>query len=200
MMTLVNLDALYKLIKEESEINQQEYQRLENQYNAVVSQNKSLQRALLQAQRAELNYEEKLNILDQAALGLSEAELKNYVLVRTTFDQNESLKRTLEWKNRLLEKIGMPTNASALRVKHYIDELRETIKELQGKNERMSVLLNAPANRITSNTLNYEEALKKIKSIAESNIKYRMSGGNYEPTRPTRILEQIIKEVEKVLK
>ena len=200
-MTLVNLEALYKLAKEEDELNKQEFQRLENQYRAVVNQNRSLQRALLQAQRAELNYEEKLNILDQAALGLSEAEMKNYIHIRTTFDENENLKRQLEWKNQLLTNLGLPTNASVKRVKLRIEELQQTIKELQEKNKELEKILSTPASRVTTNTICYKEALMAIKQIATDNIKYRSSGcGSYEPTKATRILEHIIREAQRVLK
>ena len=200
-MTLVNLEALYKLAKEEDELNKQEFQRLENQYNAVVNQNRSLQRALLQAQRAELSYQEKINILDQAALGLSKEELNNYIQIRTVLDQNESLKKTLDWKNQLLEQFGMPTNASTKRVKLRIEELQQTIKELQEKNKELEKILRTPASRVTTNTICYKEALMAIKQIATDNIKYRSSGcGSYEPTKATRILEHIIREAERVLK
>lgn len=44
-----------------------------------------------------------------------------------------------------------------------------------------------------------QKALDKIKKIAQENLKYRISGyGSFEPTKSTKILEQIINECEAI--
>ncbi len=108
---------------------------LQNQYNAVVEQNKDLQQ--------QLKHKEK----ECEAFQLSENEAKEIItelqiLLQAEQQKVKELSKANEEKNEFLQRLGISATGEFKRIKHYIDKLKIQNQSLQQENRQLREILN----------------------------------------------------------